>query len=95
MESLENMNLVSAGKSSAISGGCSDLVTMAEQELSAFFRAVRELFGREQARLAAEDWLHELMQAGGLPASIREWRWITARASTRLADRVNVSSVLR
>src|SRR3981189_3024400 len=36
------------------------LMTMGERELGAFIRAVTELFGSEQARLAAEDWLDEL-----------------------------------
>ena len=69
--------------------GCADLAMMAEHELSAFFSAVTELFGSEQAALSAEDWLHELIKIDGLPASTREWRLITAKASTRLASRVN------
>ena len=32
-----------------------DLMVIAERELGAFIRAVTELFGPEQARLAAED----------------------------------------
>ena len=38
---------------------CEDQIQMAERELSAFIRAVTELFGPEQARLSAEDWLDE------------------------------------
>ncbi len=38
---------------------CADQINMAERELSAFIRAVAELFGPEQARLSAEDWLDE------------------------------------
>jgi hypothetical protein len=71
---------------------CSGLTTLAERELSAFFTAVRQLFGPEQAELSAEDWLQELIEIDGLPASAREWRLITAKVSTRLANRVNVSS---
>ena len=59
-------------------------MTMAERELSAFFTAVSQLFGSEQAELSAEDWLHELIEIDGLPASTREWRLITAKVSTRL-----------
>jgi hypothetical protein len=73
--------------------GCADLVAMAEQELSAFFNAVTQLFGSAQADLSAEDWLHELIETDGLPSSIREWRLFTAKASTRLARRVNASSL--
>jgi hypothetical protein len=67
-------------------------MTMAERELSAFFNAVTQLFGSEQAELSAQDWLRELIELDGLPASAREWRLITARISTRLASRVNPSS---
>ena len=76
------------------SPGCSDFITRAEQELSAFLNAVAQSFGSEQAELSAEDWLHELIEIDGLPASGREWRSITAKASTRLATRVNASSLL-
>ena len=50
-----------------------------------------ELFGSEQAELSAEDWLQELIEIDGLPASAREWRLITAKVSTRLASRVSAS----
>ena len=71
---------------------CPDLAMMAERELSAFFNAVTQLFGSEQAELSAEDWLHELIESDGLPASAREWRLITAKVSTRLRSGVNASS---
>jgi|SRR5580698_1394459 hypothetical protein len=67
---------------------CPDLMTMAERELSAFFNAVTQSFGSEQAELSAEDWLRELFSIDGVPASAREWRLITAKASTRIAGRV-------
>ena len=62
---------------------------MAEQELSAFFNAVTQLFGSEQAGLAAEDWLGELIESDGLPTSMGEWQLFAAKASARLASRVN------
>jgi hypothetical protein len=68
---------------------CIDPMTLAERELSAFFNAATELFGSEQAKLAAEDWLHELTKIDDLPASTREWRSITDKVSIRLARRVN------
>ena len=71
---------------------CADLIPMAERELSAFFNAVTQLFGSEQAELSAEDWLHEFIEIDGLPTSAREWRLITAKASTRLPNGVNASS---
>jgi hypothetical protein len=72
--------------------GCADLIIMAERELSAFFNAVTQLFGSEQADLSAEEWLHELIEIDGLPATARECRLITARVLTRLAAGLNASS---
>jgi hypothetical protein len=72
--------------------GCADRMTMAERELSAFFNAVTQLFGSEQAGLSAEDWLHELIEIDGLPTSAREWRLITAKVSTRLPGGVKTAS---
>ena len=76
-----------------LSAGCADFMRMAEQELSAFFNAVTELFGLEQAELSAEDWLRELIEIDVLPTSTCEWRSITTKVSTRLAIRVNASSL--
>jgi hypothetical protein len=73
--------------------GCDDAMTTAEQELTAFFRAVVNLYGSELAELSAEDWLNELMTTEVLPSSTREWRGITLKASTRLTARVNSSSI--
>lgn len=72
---------------------CADVMTAAEQELTAFFRAVVNLFGSELAELSADDWLNELLTTKALPSSTREWRGITLKASTRLAARVNASSI--
>jgi hypothetical protein len=46
------------------------LMTMAEGELGAFISAVTEAFGSEQARLAAEDWLDELLLMETLPGQV-------------------------
>lgn len=72
---------------------CTDLMTMAERELSAFFNAVTQLFGSEQAEISAEDWLQESIEIDGLPTSAREWRLITAKVSTRLPNGVNAPSL--
>ena len=74
-------------------GDCADVATTAEQELTAFFRAVMNLFGPELAELSADDWLNELTETEALPSSIRDWRGITLKASTRLAARVNALSL--
>jgi len=72
---------------------CVDLMELAERELSAFFKAVKKLFGSEQAEHSAEDWLLEFRKASGLPASVRELRLITAKVAARLANRVSAPSL--
>jgi hypothetical protein len=68
------------------------LMMMAERELGAFINAVTELFGSEQVRLAAEDWLNELVSMETLPGlTSRDWRLITIAASARLVNRVNAA----
>jgi len=69
-----------------------DQIRLAEHELSAFVAAVTELFGPEQARLCAEDWLDEAELMANPPRSTsRDWRTVTIAASARLATRVNVA----
>jgi hypothetical protein len=68
---------------------CADQMHIAERELSAFIRAVMRIYGSEEAKLAAEDWLEEseLMDSPPLSAS-RNWRSVTIAASARLANRL-------
>jgi hypothetical protein len=62
-----------------------------EYELSAFVRAVTEMYGPEQARLSERDWLDESDLLDDPPRSeIRDWRAVTIAASARLADRLRV-----
>jgi hypothetical protein len=72
---------------------CSGSMSLAERELSAFFGAVKELFGSELAELSAEEWLRELEATDDLPASTSEWQTLTAKASLWLANRVNALSL--
>jgi hypothetical protein len=68
-----------------------DAMHRAEGELSAFIRAVTELSGPEQARLAAEDWLEEAELMDSPPrCNGRDWRAVTVAASARLANRLDV-----
>ena len=70
---------------------CRDQILMAERELSAFVSAVTELFGPEQAKLSADDWLEESELRDSPPRSTsREWRAVTVAASARLANRLTV-----
>jgi hypothetical protein len=67
-----------------------DLMVIAERELGAFIGAVTELFGVEQAKLAADDWVDELELMDILPGSTgRDWGSVTVAASARLARRLN------
>ena len=67
-----------------------DLMAIAERELGAFIGAVTELFGPEQARLAADDWINELELMDGLPGPTkRHWGSITVAALVQLARRLN------
>ena len=71
---------------------CTDQIHLAERELSAFVAAVSELFGAEEARASAEDWLNESELVEISPQSThRDWRSITIVASVRLANRLNVA----
>jgi hypothetical protein len=92
--SEEIMNpFVSHRHSKRSTSGCIDPTAMAERELSAFFSAVTQLFGKEQAELSAEDWLRELTRFDGLPSSKRDWRLITTKASTLLGIRLTAPSL--
>ena len=65
---------------------------IAERELSAFMKAVRDLFGPKQAWVAAEDWLEESELRDAAPRStIKDWRSVTIAASTRLASRIDAA----
>lgn len=59
---------------------------LAERELSSFIAAVTKLYGPQQARLSAEDWLDEsnLMDSPPRPDA-RTWRAVTIAASARLS----------
>lgn len=71
---------------------CADSMSMAERELTAFFRAVTKLFGSEVAELSAKVWLRELEATDHVPASTREWRRVTVKAAAWLANRMNALS---
>ena len=85
------MNSLAPYNLSKSSNRCADLATLAEHEFSAFFSAVTQSFGPEQAELSAEDWLDEVTEMDGLPASTKEWRHFTVRVAAWLANRVNAT----
>ncbi len=69
-----------------------DEMHVAERELSAFVSAVTELFGPDQAKLSAEDWLDESELLDSPPRSVsRNWRAVTIAASARLANKVDAA----
>jgi hypothetical protein len=58
---------------------------LAEKELAAFICAVDQLFGAEQARESALDWIEELERMDWPSGeSIPDWRRVTVGASARL-----------
>jgi hypothetical protein len=66
---------------------------LAERELFSFIVAVTEVYGREQGRLSAADWLDESELMDNPPRSeARNWRAVTIASSARLANRVSVSA---
>ena len=72
---------------------CNEQMQMAEREFSAFFSAVKELLGPDQAQLSAMDWLDELELMDSQRVSTnRHWREVTIAASARLANRLNAGT---
>ena len=65
-------------------------VHLAERELSSFITAVTKLYGPEQAKLSADDWLDESEVMDSPPRfEVRNWRAVTIAAAARLANRSN------
>ena len=63
-------------------------LALAERELSAFVTAVHQLFGAEQARQAADNWMEELERTDWpSEAPIIDWRKVTIAAAGRLVGR--------
>jgi hypothetical protein len=60
--------------------------TREDEELSAFTRAVADVFGPQQASLSERDWLDEADSMDTPPLStVRNWRAVSVAASFRLA----------
>lgn len=70
---------------------CENPGTVARGEFLTFTRVVTELFGPEQAKQSAEDWLNELTKRDCMPgANTCEWRLVTVAAMARLTIRMTV-----
>jgi hypothetical protein len=68
-----------------------ELVTAAERELRAFVCAVTQLYGAEQSKLSAIDWLDEFESINNIQESASyDLRLVTVRAAVRLVDRLFV-----
>ena len=66
----------------------SRIVSTAERVLGAFISAVTELYGPEQARISAEDWIEEFESMDTMPGlTTGNLRSITIAAAGRLASR--------
>ena len=63
------------------------LLTLAEKELAAFISAVDELFGAEQARQSALDWIKEVeLLDWPIGEAVPALRQVTVRASAGMAN---------
>jgi len=72
---------------------CAAEMEIAERELSAFISAVTELFGSEEAKLSAEDWLGEAELMDNLKSTSQKWRAVTIAAAATLANRRTFASL--
>src|ERR1700719_1507632 len=82
---LEKRTMLMAEEADRRDQLASDFLSLAEKELSAFIRAVDQLFGAEQARQSALDWIEELGRMDWPSGeSIPDWRRATVGASARL-----------
>jgi hypothetical protein len=94
---LARRGLIASVKGSTSNSNCKstfgDLTAAAERELGAFLNAVTDLYGADQARLAAEDWILELETMDLVPElSPSVWRTLTIGSASRLAERLNTAS---
>ena len=76
--------------------GCQPLIAEAEREITAFFTAVRDIFGSAAAARAAEYWIELAETLSPLAVEGRpNWRKLTIMASCRLAeDRILAGAVI-
>ena len=82
---LEKRNMSMDAETERCVQVASDFLILAEKELSAFIRAVDQLFGAEQARRSALEWIEELGRMDWPSGeSIPDWRRATVGASARL-----------
>ena len=69
-----------------------DQLKLAERELSAFFIAVKTLFGPDQATQSVKDWLDAIEQVlGPNQPHNYDWRAVTIVASSRLGHRLTIA----
>ena len=82
---LETREMLTDAETERCNQITSGFLILAEEELSAFIRAVDKLFGSEQARQSARDWIEELGRMDWPSGeSIPDWRRATVAASARL-----------
>jgi hypothetical protein len=82
---LEKSKMLMDREANSCSQLASGFLILAQKELSAFIGAVDKLFGAEQARQSALDWIEEMGRMDWPSGeSIPDWRRATVGASTRL-----------
>jgi hypothetical protein len=92
-QSANRGTINSLGFDQEVANDLDGLLTAAERELAALFTAVTELFGSEQARLTAQEWLEEVESLDSLPGpTSHDWRQVTIAVLARRAKWLNASS---
>jgi hypothetical protein len=84
-----SIETVIANSTTGTTVGCTELSRIAETELGAFIRAVRELHGEDYERLSAEDWLNCFRTAEiPLESAALACRLVSIAAAARLTERM-------
>lgn len=93
---LEKRKLSRDGETDRCIQLANGFLILAEKELSAFVSAVDKLFGPEQARQSALDWIEELeLMDWPSGESVPDWRRATLGASARLGTLMSGNGELR
>jgi hypothetical protein len=73
----------------AFAGMMTDLLLTAERELASFYGAIERMYGSEEARRAAHDWIDEVESMDSpVNGVLPNWRRATIVAADCLASRV-------
>jgi hypothetical protein len=90
---LEKRNILKDAETDRCTQLANGFLSLAEKELSAFISAVDKLFGADQARQSALDWIEEVeLMDWPDEESVPNWRRATLGASARLCTSMSRQS---